>query len=130
MLFKRFFTSSFKANGLYKNYIQKISVGVSEISSKELNLKLSLDPVHGTPASLHILDVRETYEWNEDKIPYAIYTGRGNLERDIEGMVPNLDDEVILYCAGGFRSIIAADSLQKMYSDLFNISGATRTSNL
>ena len=67
---------------------------------------------------------RETYEWNEDHIPHAVYTGRGNLERDIEGMVPNVEDEVVLYCAGGFRSLVAADTLKKMgYKNVKSLKG-------
>ena len=43
---------------------------------------------------------RETYEWNEEHIPYALYTGRGCLERDVEGIVPDVQDEIVVYCVG------------------------------
>ena len=36
------------------------------------------------------------------------------IERDIVAQVPDKDDELILYCGGGFRSALAADNLFKM----------------
>lgn len=63
------------------------SLPTKEISTTELSEKLFKDKLH--KPTCHLLDVRygwlisETYEWNEDHIPYAVYTGRGNLERDI-----------------------------------------------
>ena len=35
------------------------------------------------PSNVHIVDIRETYEWNEDHIPSAVYLGRGFLEARI-----------------------------------------------
>ena len=62
---------------------------------------------------------RETYEWNEYHIPFAIYTGRGLLELNIEQIVKDPHDEVVLYCAGGKRSILAAEALTRMgYSNV------------
>jgi rhodanese-related sulfurtransferase len=66
----------------------------------------------------------ETYEWNERRIANAKYTGRGLLERDIEHIVPDLNDEVVVYCAGGVRSVLAADALQKMgYRNVSSLKG-------
>ena len=64
--------------------------------------------------TLVILDVREESEWNRGHLPGAIQLGRGILERDIERLIPDADQEIILYCSGGFRSALAADNLLKM----------------
>lgn len=79
--YSRFFSSSSKSLGLYQNYLSKLNT--KEITPKELKNIFEADPINGPPAQFHLLDVRETYEWNEDHIPFAQYTGRGNLERDI-----------------------------------------------
>src|SRR5207244_11517360 len=42
--------------------------------------------------------------------PGAIHLGKGIIERDIEGRVPDLDTRMVLYCGGGFRSAMAADN--------------------
>jgi rhodanese-related sulfurtransferase len=71
---------------------------------------------------LKIFDVREPVEF-EDKIPNAVYTGRGLLESKIE-QYAEVNDTVVLYCAGGFRSLLAADTLQKMgYKNVYSLQG-------
>ncbi len=63
---------------------------------------------------LLLIDVREESEWNAGHIPGAIQLGKGIIERDIERLLPDSEQEVILYCGGGFRSALAADNLKKM----------------
>ena len=66
----------------------------------------------------------ETFEWNEERLPGAIWTGRGTLERDIESYVPDVFDDVVVYCASGKRSILAADALHKMgYKNVSSLQG-------
>jgi rhodanese-related sulfurtransferase len=73
------------------------------------------------------IDVREDNEWQVDHIPFAIHLGRGIIERDIETLVPNKQTPIILYCGGGYRSILAAESLQKMgYNQVMSMSGGYR----
>jgi rhodanese-related sulfurtransferase len=61
-----------------------------------------------------LVDVREESEWAQGHLPGAIHLGKGIIERDVEQRVPDTGAKVILYCGGGFRSALAADSLQKM----------------
>ncbi len=61
-----------------------------------------------------LVDVREESEWERGHIRGAVYLGKGIIERDIENLVDDLNQEIILYCGGGYRSALAADSLQKM----------------
>src|SRR5881398_224065 len=62
----------------------------------------------------HLVDVREDNEWAAGHLPKAEHLSKGVIERDIETKIPNKGDEIVLYCGGGFRSALAADSLQKM----------------
>jgi rhodanese-related sulfurtransferase len=61
-----------------------------------------------------LIDVREESEWEAGHIPGAVHLGKGILERDIERLVPDPDQELVLYCGGGFRSALAADMLRRM----------------
>jgi rhodanese-related sulfurtransferase len=72
------------------------------------------------------LDVREPNEWNLGRIPGALFLPRGTLETRIEQMVPR-DRKVVIYCAGGNRSALAADTMQQMgYTDVASMSGGWR----
>jgi rhodanese-related sulfurtransferase len=62
----------------------------------------------------HLVDVREESEWARGHLPGAIHLGKGIIERDIEGVIPDRGAPIVLYCGGGFRSALAADNLQKM----------------
>lgn len=71
-----------------------------------------------------LVDVREKNEWNEGYIPGAIHVPRGFLELQIEEAVPDKDKTVVLYCAGGVRSLIAGKTLQEMgYQNVVSMSG-------
>ena len=71
-----------------------------------------------------LIDVREDNEWNLGRIPKALHLGKGIIERDIETVVKDRSAELILYCQGGFRSALAAESLNKMgYQNVFSMSG-------
>jgi rhodanese-related sulfurtransferase len=74
-----------------------------------------------------LIDVREDNEYAAGHIPGAIHIGRGILERDIEATIPDHDQEIVLYCGGGFRSALAADNLQKMgYTNVISMDGGWR----
>ena len=74
-----------------------------------------------------LVDVREESEFAKDHLPGAVHMGKGVIERDVEGRVPQLDTEMVLYCGGGFRSALAADNLQKMgYTKVISMDGGIR----
>lgn len=76
---------------------------------------------------LTLIDVREESEYAADHLPGAVHIGKGVLERDIERAFPDTGRELILYCGGGYRSALAADSLQKMgYSNVLSMDGGIR----
>jgi rhodanese-related sulfurtransferase len=74
-----------------------------------------------------LVDIREESEWAKGHLPAATYIGRGILERDIEGKVPSFDADIVLYCGGGGRSALSAESLQKMgYTRVSSMAGGFR----
>ena len=75
----------------------------------------------------HFVDCREDDEWREGHAEGAIHIGRGVLERDIEEEIPNKGEMVILVCAGGSRSALAAETVQKMgYKNVISMAGGMR----
>ena len=74
--------------------------------------------------SFILIDVREESEWMQGHLPGAVYMGKGIIERDIEIRYPDKNTLLVLYCGGGFRSALAADSLQKMgYRNIMSMDG-------
>src|SRR6266496_6300092 len=70
------------------------------------------------------VDVREKHEWNEGHIPAALHVPRGFLELQIEEAVPDKSKTVVLYCAGGVRSLMAGSTLQQMgYEKSISLAG-------
>lgn len=77
--------------------------------------------------SFHLVDVREESELAKGRIKTAKHFGRGIIERDIEKAIPELDADIVLYCGGGYRSALSAESLQKMgYSNVKSMAGGWR----
>src|SRR5690349_20442710 len=77
--------------------------------------------------TFHLVDVREDEEYAVDRAAGARHIGRGVLERDVETLLPDVDGEIVLYCGGGYRSALAAESLQKMgYRNVWSMAGGMR----
>ncbi len=74
-----------------------------------------------------LIDVREESEWAAGHARGARHLGKGVIERDIEKQIPDKTAEIILYCGGGFRSALSADSLQRMgYTNVASMAGGWR----
>ena len=72
----------------------------------------------------YFIDVREESEWSKGHVAGAIHIGKGVIERDLEKNINDTKAEIILYCGGGFRSALAADSIQKMgYTNVISMDG-------
>ncbi len=69
--------------------------------------------MHGTPGAPVFLDIREPNETNLGRIPGALVIPRGTMETKVEAVIPR-DAAVVIYCASGNRSALAADTLQQM----------------
>ncbi len=74
-----------------------------------------------------LIDVREESEFAGGRAPGARHIGRGVLERDVEALIPDPEADIVLYCGGGYRSALAAESLQKMgYRRVISMDGGYR----
>jgi rhodanese-related sulfurtransferase len=72
------------------------------------------------------LDVRDLQEVNLGKIPGAVHISRGQLENKVEAVVPR-DVPLVVYCGGGSRSALAADTLRQMgYEKVSSLAGGFR----
>ncbi|NLH72159.1 MAG: sulfurtransferase [Verrucomicrobia bacterium] len=95
--------------------------GVREITIEEARKRLAENP------HCVLLDVREDHEWEAGHAIGAVHLGRGILERDIERLYPDFDTEILMYCGGGYRSVLACDSARKLgYRNVASIIGGYR----
>jgi rhodanese-related sulfurtransferase len=91
---------------------------VREITVEQARARLAQNP------GAVLIDVREDNEWNAGHAAEAKHLGKGILERDLEKMFPDADTEIILYCGGGFRSVLSCDAAQKMgYRNVHSLAG-------
>lgn len=93
---------------------------IAEVTASETITKL----VAGTPIVL--IDVREDREWNLGHAAGAMHMSRGTIESKIDSVIPR-DATIVLYCASGNRSALAAESLSAMgYTNVSSMSGGFR----
>jgi molybdopterin/thiamine biosynthesis adenylyltransferase/rhodanese-related sulfurtransferase len=99
----------------YRDLVAAAKQRIAEVTPAELLDRLE---------EVVVLDVREPDEHDQGAIPGARFLSRGILERDVEGIVPDKDTTLVLYCAGGNRSALAAASLAEMgYVDVSSLRG-------
>ncbi|MDP6866264.1 MAG: rhodanese-like domain-containing protein [Candidatus Poseidoniaceae archaeon] len=76
---------------------------------------------------LIVIDVRERHEYEAGCFEGALHLSKGVIERDIEKHPIADDARIVLYCGGGYRSALAAESLTRMgYSDVYSLWGGWR----
>ena len=74
-----------------------------------------------------LVDVREESEFAAGHAMGAVHLGKGVIERDVETRFPDKATPLVLYCGGGFRSVLAAEALQLMgYTDVVSMAGGWR----
>jgi molybdopterin/thiamine biosynthesis adenylyltransferase/rhodanese-related sulfurtransferase len=97
--------------------IRKIRSQVEEVDPSEVREHLGNGVV--------LVDVRESEEWDAGHIPGAKHVPRGYLESRIEGAVADRDQRVVIYCASGQRSALAANTLceQLGYENVASMNG-------
>lgn len=102
----------------FQNYLAGIKSEIKEMDVQE-GKRLVDQPGQST-----VIDVREQNEYVQGFIPGAQWIPRGFLEIRIEDAVPDRDRPVLLYCAGGTRSALAARSLRELgYTDVTSLAG-------
>jgi rhodanese-related sulfurtransferase len=90
---------------------------------KEITIDQARERLKENPQAI-LMDVREDKEWEKDHAAQAIHLGKGILERDLEQTVPDQTREIIMYCGGGYRSVLTAQVAQKMgYKNVSSLIG-------
>ncbi len=90
---------------------------------REITLAQARERLASNPKAV-LMDVREDEEWKAGHAAEAVHLGRGVMERDIETRFPDTSTEIIMYCGGGYRSVLAADMAQKMgYKNVASLIG-------
>jgi rhodanese-related sulfurtransferase len=106
----------------FQALVGSVRGGVKEVGAAQVAAELA------SPASQPLLiDVREDHEWERARIAAGdkvVHLARGVLERDVEQVVPDPARPLVVYCAGGVRSMLAADTLQRMgYTNVRSLAG-------
>lgn len=108
------------ANKNYYDLVREAKSRVAEVTAADT---IRIRDEH--PGTV-IVDCREPNESSLGTIAGAVVIPRGILESNIE-RVAKRDQKVILYCAGGNRSALAADTLREMgYEDVATMAGGFR----
>lgn len=99
----------------YDDLVSRAKEHISEVTPAELEQQLG---------SVVLVDVREADEHEQGTLPSAIFLSRGVLESQIASRIPDPDSDIVLFCAAGSRSALAAHSLQMMgYRNVRSLTG-------
>ncbi|HWH11908.1 MAG TPA: molybdopterin-synthase adenylyltransferase MoeB [Solirubrobacteraceae bacterium] len=97
-------------------FVRQVKSQITEIDPSDVQ------PLLGNGVA--IIDVRETEETASGLLPGAKHVPRGFLETRIEGAVPDRSQRVVVYCAGGTRSALAARTLNELgYENVESMTG-------
>ena len=86
----------------FQDLVQEALKNVPEVDIFQLKEKIESNK------QIKLIDIREDREWVSGRIPLAYHIEKGITE------LANSDDEIILYCASGFRSVLGSKSLKEM----------------
>jgi rhodanese-related sulfurtransferase len=105
----------------FDRLVDSIRPAVREMTIEEFRRRAEA----GEP--LVLVDIREDHEWDTARIPGAVHVGRGILERDAEKAWPDPATPLVLQCGGGYRSVLSAESLQRMgYTRVWSLAEGIR----
>ena len=100
----------------YADLLREARAQIKEVTPTEVDAL--------APGAATIVDVRESSEWDQGHVPGASHVSKSYIEQQIEAAAPDRDAPVVLYCAGGVRSLFAAQTLAEMgYTDVASMSG-------
>ena len=105
----------------FLSLVNHAKLQIPEVTVEQV-LRMQVDSV-----SFVMVDVREDSEWSAGHVAGAVHLGKGIIERDIEAAIPDKETLIVLYCGGGFRSALAAQSLHEMgYNNAVSMDGGWR----
>ena len=103
-------------------FIRQIKSQIAEVDPAEVHAALN-GGANGN-GDLTVVDVRESDEIAQGHLPGAKLVPRGYLESRIDGAVPDRSSHVVLYCASGNRSALAAKTLADLgYENVESMTG-------
>ena len=103
------------------NLIDSIKEEVKELTVSEVKDRINSNE------KFFLFDIREDHEVVHGTIANAIHLSKGVIERDINKFVSDKESQIILYCSGGYRSILAAYIIQKMgYKNVYSMAGGLK----
>ncbi|WP_223636612.1 molybdopterin-synthase adenylyltransferase MoeB [Corallococcus sp. EGB] len=101
----------------FRELLSEVKKEIREVSHEHVRQLL------GSGAKVKLIDVREADEYAGGRLPGAVHIPRGFLELRIEEKADR-DEELVLYCAGGTRSALAARTLRDMgYTRVASLAG-------
>ncbi len=99
----------------YADLLREARATIREVTPHEV------DALDAKPT---IIDVREASEWEQGHLPSALHISKSYVEQQVENAVPDRDAPVVLYCAGGVRSLFAAQAMEQLgYTNVASMSG-------
>jgi rhodanese-related sulfurtransferase len=102
----------------FLKYVNERKTCVRELTVEQAKERLAAN------AQALLVDVREDREWDLGHAELAMHLGKGVLERDLEKAIPDSNREIIMYCGGGYRSVLTAAVAQEMgYRNVFSLAG-------
>jgi rhodanese-related sulfurtransferase len=102
----------------YQEQIRETKSRIKEISAEELKA------LAARKGRYMLVDVREDAEWAAGHAAGAVHIRRGLLDKEIGAKAPRKNRRIVVYCQGGVRSALAADTLQRMgYSNVYSLAG-------
>jgi len=100
----------------YADLLREARDQIPEVSVQEVDAL--------APDAATIVDVREASEWEQGHLPGAQHVSKSYIEQQVEAAAPDRSAPVVLYCAGGIRSLFAAQTLAEMgYTDVKSMKG-------
>jgi molybdopterin/thiamine biosynthesis adenylyltransferase/rhodanese-related sulfurtransferase len=100
----------------YRDLLAEARAQVSEVSTAQAE--------QAAAEGATILDCREDSEWEQGHVSGAVHLSKSYIEQDIEGLVPDREAPIVVYCAGGIRSLFTSQTLVEMgYMDVASMHG-------
>tara|TARA_B100000900_G_C20429385_1_gene654313 strand:- start:335 stop:691 length:357 start_codon:yes stop_codon:yes gene_type:complete len=101
----------------FQDLVQEALKNIPEVDIYQLKEKIESNK------QIRLIDIREDREWVSGRIPSSYHIGRGVLEKGIS-QIADSEDEIILYCASGFRSVLGSKSLKEMgFNNVYSLKG-------
>jgi len=92
----------------FRQLLKQVREQVGETTPEDLYARL------GSRTRPAVLDVREHDEVSDGIVPGAHHLSRAHFESRVEDVLPDKEEEVVVYCQSGVRSAFAARTLQEL----------------